>query len=262
MNNILILLDGAMGAELNNKIITTELPLWTADANIMHSDLIQSTHNEYICAGADITTTNTFRNTSWTYKRAGYTDKESKMRAKRSLSSAVKCAQNASKGIVQTAGSITTLYNLESFPGRKIALDIYSQTLDWLINSGVDIILLETMGNLEEIKVALSLSYDYQKSICLSIIIKDSKKILDRANLVDIPSLAKQYSVQTSLFNFNDVSKTILFIKDIHHFWDWMWGLYPNLGVEDYSNDYFNIINNTIPIMKIPHPISDSINAL
>lgn len=135
-------------------------------------------------------------------------------------------------------------YTPGSFPGRKIAVDIYSQTLDWLINAGVDIILLEIMGNIEEIKVALSLSYDYEKSIRLSVIIKDSKKNLDRINLVNILSLAKQYSVKTFLFNCNDVSKTILFIKDIHHFWDWLWGLYPNLGVEDYSNDYLNIINN------------------
>ena len=104
VNNILILIDVAMGAELNNRGIKTELPLWTADANITHSDLIQSTHNEYICAGADIITTNMSRSTSWTYKRVGYTDNESKMRARRSLYSAVKCAQNALKGIVQIAG--------------------------------------------------------------------------------------------------------------------------------------------------------------
>ena len=73
---------------------------------------------------------------------------------------------------------------------------------------------------------------------------KRFKKNLDKTNLVNILSLAKQYSVQTFLFNCNDVSKTILFIKDIHHFWDWLWGLYPNLGVEGYSNDYLNIIKN------------------
>jgi len=104
VNNIPILFDVAVGAELNNRGIKTALPLWTANANITHSDLIQSTHNEYICAGADIITTNTSRSTSWTHKRNGYIDNESKMRAKRNLNSAVKCAQNASKGIVQIAG--------------------------------------------------------------------------------------------------------------------------------------------------------------
>ena len=127
MNSILILCDSVMGDELNNRVIKTELPLWTADANITHSDLIQSTHNEYICAGADIITTNTSRSTSCTYKRVGYTDNESKIRTRRSLYSAVKCAQNTSKGMVQIAGSIKTFddcYTPGSFSERKIAIDI------------------------------------------------------------------------------------------------------------------------------------------
>ena len=70
------------------------------------------------------------------------------------------------------------------------------------------------------------------------------KKYSGFNKLVDIPSIAKQCSVQTFLFNCNDVLKTILFIEEIHHFWDGMRSLYPNFGVEDYSNDYFNIINN------------------
>ena len=79
----ILVLDGAMGTQLNNRGFKTELPLWTADANITHPDLVKSIHSEYIYAGADIITTNTFRSTSWTYKRAGYTDTESKMRAKK-----------------------------------------------------------------------------------------------------------------------------------------------------------------------------------
>ncbi len=247
MKKIPFLLDGAMGTELNKRGIKTELPLWTADVNITHPDLVQNIHSEYICAGADVITTNTFRSTSWTYKRAGYTDAKSKIMAKKSLYSAVKSARNASKGIVKIAGSITTLddcYTPQNFPGRKIAQDVYGQTIDWLINAGVDVILFETMGNLEEIDIALSLSYKYEKPIWLSIIMKDSKKILDGTYLKNIFSLANQYSVQTFLLNCNEISKTILALKNIHHFWDGMWGVYPNLGVKEYSNDYFDIISN------------------
>ena len=66
MKKIPFLLDGAMGTELNNRGVKTELPLWTADANILHPDLVQNIHSEYIDAGADYITTNTFRSTSWT----------------------------------------------------------------------------------------------------------------------------------------------------------------------------------------------------
>ncbi len=85
MNKIPILLDCAFGIELNNRGMKTDFPSWTADANITHSDLVQNIHKEYICGGENIITTNTFRTTRWTYKRAVYTDKDSKMGAKRSL---------------------------------------------------------------------------------------------------------------------------------------------------------------------------------
>ncbi len=247
MKKIPFLLDGAMGTELNNRGVKTELPLWTADANILHSDLVQNIHREYIYAGADYITTNTFRSTSWTYKRAGYTNDKATIMAKKSLYSGVKCAQNASKGVVKIAGSITTLddcYTPENFPGRKVAFDVYRQTLDWLIDAGVDVVLFETMGNLEEIEIALLLSEEYGKPIWLSVIMQDSKKILDGTNFENIVSLAKQYSVQTLLLNCNDILKTTLAIKYFHQFWDGMWGVYPNLGVKDYSNDYFDIISH------------------
>ena len=99
------------------------------------------------------------------------------------------------------------------------------------------------MGNLEEIEIALSLATEYSKPIWLSVIMKDSKIILDGTTLENIFSLAKQYSVQTFLLNCNEISKTTDAIKDIHQFWDGMWGVYPNLGVKDYSNEYLDIIS-------------------
>ena len=48
MKKIPFLLDGAMGTTLNNRGVITELPLWTADANIMHPDLVQNILIEYI----------------------------------------------------------------------------------------------------------------------------------------------------------------------------------------------------------------------
>ena len=67
---------------------------------------------------------------------------------------------------------------------------------------------------------------------------------MDGTTLENIFSLAKQHSVQTLLLNCNEISKTIHVINAFPHFWNGMWGVYPNLGVKDYSNDYFDIISN------------------
>jgi homocysteine S-methyltransferase len=55
-----LLLDGAMGSYLQQKGLTTDDLLWTTYINQTNPDLIIQTHMEYIEAGADIITTNTF----------------------------------------------------------------------------------------------------------------------------------------------------------------------------------------------------------
>ena len=83
------------------------------------------------------------------------------------------------------------------------------------------------------------------------ILLCQRKNILDGTYLKDILSLANQYSVETFLLNCNKISKTNHAIKTIHHLWNGMWGVYPNLGVKDYSNDYFDIISNNKFILGI-----------
>ena len=66
-----IIMDGAMGTELQNRGVQVPLPLWSANANIDYPQIVMDIHKDYINAGSDIITTNTFRSTEWTYKKAG-----------------------------------------------------------------------------------------------------------------------------------------------------------------------------------------------
>jgi methionine synthase I (cobalamin-dependent) len=128
-----LILDGAMGTELKNRGIDISLPIWSADANLEHPEVVVKIHSDYISAGADIITANTFRTTTWTYRRAGYTPIKAKERARDSLLKAVECAQNASNKTVQIAGSITSVedcYSPEKFPGKTVAEDTYGETLE------------------------------------------------------------------------------------------------------------------------------------
>ena len=67
-----LLIDGAMGTELNIRGVSTPLPLWSADANLQNSKIVLDIHKDYIKSGSRVITTNTFRTTPWTYKKAGY----------------------------------------------------------------------------------------------------------------------------------------------------------------------------------------------
>ncbi|MBM2840689.1 MAG: homocysteine S-methyltransferase [Bacteroidetes bacterium] len=70
-----IILDGAMGTELQRRDVDTGLPLWSANALMVHPEVVLQIHKDYIEAGADIITTNTFRTTRRTFRRANLPDR-------------------------------------------------------------------------------------------------------------------------------------------------------------------------------------------
>ena len=71
----ILIINGAMGTELMDKGVELPLPLWSAEANITAPEIVKGIHQNYIDAGADIITTNTFRTTTWSFRRAGYSPK-------------------------------------------------------------------------------------------------------------------------------------------------------------------------------------------
>ena len=68
----LILLDSAMGTELQAKEADISSPLWSARALADNPDTVRQIHIDNIDAGADIITTNTFRTQRRTFEKADY----------------------------------------------------------------------------------------------------------------------------------------------------------------------------------------------
>ena len=61
-----------MGTQLMHRGLKLPLPLWSAQANINEPEIVKAIHKDYLDAGSDIITTNTFRTTSWSYRRAEF----------------------------------------------------------------------------------------------------------------------------------------------------------------------------------------------
>ena len=55
-----ILLDGATGTELEKRGVPMNSKAWSAEAILTHPEIVQSVHEEYIRAGVDVITANTF----------------------------------------------------------------------------------------------------------------------------------------------------------------------------------------------------------
>ena len=67
----IVLLDGAMGTELERLGVPTALPLWSAQALLDAPDRVRQVHESYVQAGADVITSATFRTTPRSLKKAG-----------------------------------------------------------------------------------------------------------------------------------------------------------------------------------------------
>jgi homocysteine S-methyltransferase len=120
----ILIINGAMGTELMDKGVKLPLPLWSAEANINASEIVKGIHQNYVDAGADIITTNTFRTTTWSYRRAEYSPKRASERAKESLMKAIELARSVNPKII--AGSVTSIndcYEPDEFPGKSISED-------------------------------------------------------------------------------------------------------------------------------------------
>ena len=219
-----------MGTQLISHGIKLPLPLWSAQANIEESQIVQSIHKDYVEAGADIITTNTFRTTTWSYRRAEYSPKRASRKAKDSLMKAIDLARSVNPNIL--AGSITSIndcYEPDKFPGKTIAEDSYGETVEWFIEGGVDTVLLETMGHLDEINIALEATKNIS-TVWLSLIINEKGHLLSGDSLREIYALSiKQLTCLMLNCNTIELTKQILnpFIDNS----TLNWGVYPNLGL-------------------------------
>ena len=68
----IVLLDGGMGAELENLGASMDKDLWSGRCSIDEPDIVYKAHQNFINSGADIITTNTYASTPISMKEYGY----------------------------------------------------------------------------------------------------------------------------------------------------------------------------------------------
>ncbi len=73
--NRTVLLDGATGTELEKRGVPMNSKAWSAEAILTHPAIVQAVHEEYIKAGVDIITVNSFSTARHMLLPAGLTEK-------------------------------------------------------------------------------------------------------------------------------------------------------------------------------------------
>ena len=125
-----LLLDGAMGTQLLMRNVDVGLPLWSASILENCPSTVEEIHTEYLNAGADVVTTNTFRTTTRTFRKVCNDIKEATERAREVCKTAVEVARKAAGEAQFVAGSLAPLedcYLPDLFPGENAALEVFQE---------------------------------------------------------------------------------------------------------------------------------------
>ena len=262
----ILILDGAMGTmigELTGKTGNSD------ELNLTNPELIEDIHRRYLKAGADIITTNTF--SSQRISQADY-HLESKARemALEGARIARKCADEfcSSDKPRFVAGSIgPTNRTCSMSPDvsnpalRDLTYDelyeAYFEEADALIEGGVDALLIETIFDTLNAKVALDASiqamkkHEKQLSLMLSVTVSDlAGRTLSGQTLDAVLASVSTYSIFSIGLNCSFGAKQMLpFLRQLARKAPYYISAYPNAGLPNAMGLYDETAESMAPQM-------------
>ena len=151
-----VVFDGAMGTQLYERGIYINKSF--DDANLSRADLVSQVHEDYIQAGAQVLTTNTFSANTVKLKRHGLEDKAAEINRQ-----GVRLARAASAGRALVMGSVgptgVTPGMMMDAEVREVRASFAAQ-IQALVEEGVDALGFETFRLLSELRIAMEVARD------------------------------------------------------------------------------------------------------
>ncbi len=215
-----------MGSILQEKKLTSNKRVWSAKANDDSRSEVLTLHKDYIRAGADIITTNTFRTNPYSLISSGVTDIVG------SVSKAVEIAKRArGNSTVLIAGSnppVEDCYQVERTISQKDLEWNHKVHIDALMESGCDFIMNETQSHFDEIKFISKYCGENHIPFVMNFFFLDKPKLLSGENLTDAIEYVLKYHPLAIGFNcitFEALEDAVKRLKP-----EINWGFYLNCG--------------------------------
>ena len=147
-----LVLDGATGTELARRGVSVALPLWSASAISDAPDILRDIHADYVEAGAELITANTFRTHARSLAKGGLGTRAAELTAQ-----AVEAARECAGGWAWVLGSQAPLedcYRPDLAPDDDALAREHAQHAEHLAKADVDAILVETQNTIREAAAA------------------------------------------------------------------------------------------------------------
>jgi homocysteine S-methyltransferase len=205
-NNEILLLDGGVSTEIRRRGVTLDENVWSGLATKTHPDQVREVHEDYIAAGAQVITANTYSTARHVLESINL-GHESKLLNFKSVQLAREARDRVAREEVYIAGSMSSMPPLTSH--REVAIDghvesSYQELAEVLAEAGVDLIIAEMMRDIENASIVIKAAV----STGLPVWIGYSAMLAD--NGVDVRSLRwKNRDDTTSAHDFGDMVETL-----------------------------------------------------
>ncbi len=160
----IVILDGGIGTELERRGVPMDPEAWCGPATLEHLVALETIHRDYIAAGADMITTNTYASSRLILGAAGYADRfEDLNRA--AVRAAFRARAASGRAGLAVAGSLshmlpmvsgTAQADLARAPGEAEMADAFGELAALLGEEGCDLILLEMMYHPDRMPAAFT----------------------------------------------------------------------------------------------------------
>ena len=146
-----IILDGAVSTELQRLGVPMSADTWSGLAAISHPHILRELHVQYLRAGAEVITANTYAAAPQHVAAAGFGDRAREINL-RSAELALEAREAAAHGPAWVAGSLSLMAPGFRSANRQTPLE-HAEGLrrqaEWLAEAGVDLLVLEMLRDIE-----------------------------------------------------------------------------------------------------------------
>ena len=154
-----IILDGGTGTDIQRRGAVMSSTTWCADANLTHPEIVELVHAEYLAAGAEVITANTYASSPFMLQAAGRLDELEHIDT-----TALALAHKAVGGKACVAGSMSTMRpmaaagsdrnNLSIVWSETEARSLFARKAKALKNAGAEMIMMEMMRDTDYARYA------------------------------------------------------------------------------------------------------------
>ena len=232
MSKKLKVLDGGMGAELIARGIMPSSGLWSARALLDSPEAVMEVHSDYIKAGAEVITTNSYSTIPSYLAKAGMSERYEDLTD--IAAKMARAAADSATNKVEVAGCLPPLsesYRHDLVPPESEGLEVY-KNLAAVLKPSVDLYLCETMSCAREAATAAKAAraVDSEKPVWVAWTLDETPGggLRSGESIEDAMAAVAPFSPDAYLFNCTAPEAISVAIEQIVKLTDKPVGAYPN----------------------------------